>query len=350
MLAIHAYVQLVLHVFRLLLDLLATRSLSDQQKDLEILVLRHQLRILKRKLPRSPRVSVWDKGVLAVLAVQFRACSKRTGRNLEEAILLFRPDTALRWHRELVRRKWTFPQDKRIGRPSVAVELEQLIVRLAQENPRRGYSKIQGELLKLGYSVSRSSIRNVLKHHHIPPSAQRERKGSRYWRVEMAEPLAPDPLPREDRENSEEHRAKEDQQFHSDAPPLVLRLFLHKWWLNLPMAVLFVAVMGGIIFWLSQFMPGYLVVLFLLLVGLILWVCLLGLPVGQKRGLVKDWVKLIVFFAFLLSSMLSRTCSHTLQQHRDSSWGNWFALGSVLAIVTIIMLLVFFPLSRGKSK
>src|SRR5947209_6998281 len=133
----HACVYLVLHVFRLLLDLLFTRRLSDQQKDLEILLLRHQLRILQRKLPNSrpPRVSIWEKGILAVLAAQFRRCSEPTGRTLNEALLLFKPDTVLRWHRELVKRKWTF---RRIGRPGVAAELEHLIVRLAQENPRWG--------------------------------------------------------------------------------------------------------------------------------------------------------------------------------------------------------------------
>lgn len=176
----YAFTRMVLHVLRLLLDLLATRRLSDDQKDLEILLLRHQLRILQRKLPssRPSRISVWEKGILAILAVQFRRCSERTGRTLDEAVLLFKPDTLLRWHRELVRRKWTFPRDKRPGRSAVATELEQLIVRLAQENPRWGYRKIQGELLKLGYMLSRSTVRNVLKRRHIPSAPQRKRKGS----------------------------------------------------------------------------------------------------------------------------------------------------------------------------
>ncbi len=70
LIAMHAYAYLVLHIFRLLLELLATRHLSDRQKDIEILLLRHQLRILQRKLPssRSARVSVWEKGILAVLS------------------------------------------------------------------------------------------------------------------------------------------------------------------------------------------------------------------------------------------------------------------------------------------
>jgi putative transposase len=179
----HAYLYLVLHIFRLLLDLLATRRLSDQQKDLEILLLRHQLRILQRKLPnsRAPRISVWENSILAVLAAQFKCLTRGTGKRLDEAFLLFKPDTVLKWHRQLVRRKWTFRREPRTGRSPLQAELEQLIVRLATENPRWGYSKIQGELLKLGFNVSRSSVRNVLKRRHIPRSPQRS-KNSSTWR------------------------------------------------------------------------------------------------------------------------------------------------------------------------
>jgi hypothetical protein len=175
----HIYVYPVLQILRLLLDLLATKRLSDPQKDFEILLLRHQLRILQRKLPSSqaPRISAWEKGILAVLAVQFRALTKGTSHRLDEALLLFKPDTVLRWHRELVRRKWTF---RRVGRPRVATELEQLIVRLATENPRWGYSRIEGEVLKLGYTVSRSSVSNVLKRSRVPPSPKRKQQASNW--------------------------------------------------------------------------------------------------------------------------------------------------------------------------
>jgi hypothetical protein len=90
--SIHTYV--LTHIFRLLLDLFATRHLSDGQKDLEILLLRHQIRILHRKLPhsRSPRISVLEKGILAVLAARFAALSKGTTQRLDEAVLLFKPD------------------------------------------------------------------------------------------------------------------------------------------------------------------------------------------------------------------------------------------------------------------
>ncbi|MEP6775206.1 MAG: integrase core domain-containing protein [Chloroflexota bacterium] len=178
----HAYIYLVLRIFGLLLDLLSTHRLSDQQKDLEILLLRHQLRIVQRKLSRSPRVSAWEKGILAVLAAQFKSLTTETGPRLDEALLLFKPDTVRRWYRELVRRKWTFPRNRCSGRPTIAAELEQLIVRLATENPQWGYSKIEGELLKLGYSVSRSSVRNVLRRHHIPSAPQRKKQSST-WRT-----------------------------------------------------------------------------------------------------------------------------------------------------------------------
>jgi hypothetical protein len=94
------YVYVLMQIFRLLLDLLATRRLSDRQKDIEILLLRHELRIMQRKLPNSnpPRISPWDKGVLGVLAAQLSGLIKGTNRRLDEALLLFKPETVLRWY------------------------------------------------------------------------------------------------------------------------------------------------------------------------------------------------------------------------------------------------------------
>jgi putative transposase len=86
---------------------------------------------------------------------------------------IFKPDTVLRWHREPVRRKWTFSRKGNPGRPKISPELEALIVRLAKENTRWGYDKIQGELLKLGHHLSASSIRSVLKRHRITPASER---------------------------------------------------------------------------------------------------------------------------------------------------------------------------------
>ena len=88
-------------------------------------------------------------------------------------MLIFKPDTVLRWHRELVRRKWTFSRKGNPGRPRISSELEALIVRLVKENTRWGYDKIQGELLKLGHNLSATSIRSVLKRHRITPASER---------------------------------------------------------------------------------------------------------------------------------------------------------------------------------
>jgi transposase InsO family protein len=95
---------------------------------------------------------------------------------------LFTPETVLRWHRELVRRKWTFRPPPAAGRPRIAVELEALIIRLAKENPRWGYGKIEGELRKLGYRVGRSTIRDVLKRQQLPGAPLRAQQSST-WRA-----------------------------------------------------------------------------------------------------------------------------------------------------------------------
>jgi putative transposase len=165
-----------------LLDLFATNRLSDHQKDIELLLLRQQLHILQRKLAQPPTISRWEKCALAVLAVRLRQMPITTRTRLDQVLLLFKPDTVLKWHRELVRRKWTYRRKGLPGRPRVTPELQELIVRLATENPRWGYSKIQGELIKLGYQLGRSTVRDVLKRKHIPPKVQRA-KGGNSWRT-----------------------------------------------------------------------------------------------------------------------------------------------------------------------
>jgi len=96
------------------------------------------------------------------------------GRNrLINVLLLFKPDTVFRWHRKLVRRKWTYLNKRGPGRPRLSTEIEALIIQLAGENTRWGYDKIHGELLKLGFSVSPTSIRNTLKRHQISPASER---------------------------------------------------------------------------------------------------------------------------------------------------------------------------------
>lgn len=89
----------------------------------------------------------------------------------------------LRWHRKLVRLKWTYPRKSKGGRPPIGKDLENLILRLAHENQRWGYGKIEGELLKLGFKISQTTIRNVLDRHGILPAPIRN--GSIGWRKLM---------------------------------------------------------------------------------------------------------------------------------------------------------------------
>jgi hypothetical protein len=170
------------HFFSTLLDFLHLFGRTDREKDLEILLLRQQVRILQRNRARPPRLSWWEKLPVAMLAGKLVQRAKYSRTRLSHSLLLFTPETVLRWHRELVRHKWTFRHRSIVGRPRIAVELEALIVRLARENPRWGYGKLKGELLKLGYRVGRSTIRDVLKRQHIPAAPQRTRQSST-WRA-----------------------------------------------------------------------------------------------------------------------------------------------------------------------
>jgi putative transposase len=88
-------------------------------------------------------------------------------------VLLVRPETVLKWHRDLVRWKWTYRRRRTGGRPRIAAEVEALLLRLAAENPRWGYGRLQGELAKLGHALGRSTIRDILKRRHVPSAPQR---------------------------------------------------------------------------------------------------------------------------------------------------------------------------------
>ena len=95
---------------------------------------------------------------------------------------LFKPDTVIGWHRAMVRRKWTYKQGKKPGRPPIDGELECLIVRVARDNPGLGYEKLVGEMGKLGFKVSKTTVSTVLERHGILPAPERDRQGSP-WRV-----------------------------------------------------------------------------------------------------------------------------------------------------------------------
>ena len=112
---------------------------------------------------------------MAVLTAGLKCLTHRSSNQLRDVIRIFQPETVLRWHRELVRQKWTYSHKNKGGRPSISKELEELILRFAHENPRWGYGKIQGELVKLSFKVSQSIVRNILERHGIQPVPVRNR-------------------------------------------------------------------------------------------------------------------------------------------------------------------------------
>jgi len=157
-------------LFSLALDLLAIFKMTDSDKDLEIIILRQQVRILQRKVKTTPRITDPERMVLATLTDKFKQAKTGVRQRFDQVIMIFKPETVLRWHRELVRRKWTYKQKGKPVRPKITDELEALIVRLAKENTRWGYERIQGELLKLGYTLCPSTVGNVLKRQSFPRS------------------------------------------------------------------------------------------------------------------------------------------------------------------------------------
>ena len=168
------------HIFSTIFSFVNIRRSSEQDKDLEILILRQQLSILERKLNHPIRPNRVEKLTLAVLTTQLQSISQQTTEQLGSVIRIFKPETILRWHRDLVRRKWTYPKKNKGGRPPISKETENLIVQIARENSRMGYGKILGELLKLGFEVSEPTVRNVLERNGIQPAPVRN--GSIGWR------------------------------------------------------------------------------------------------------------------------------------------------------------------------
>jgi len=162
---------LLYDMLRLLIEILIVRGRGDAQLRAEVLALRHQLRVLERQVGR-PRWQATDRLLLAAIS---RALPRPAWRSL-----LPSPETLLRWHRELVRRRWAaYRRRPRRQRPVLRSELHDLILKLAEQNPRWGYRRIQGEMRKLGHRCSHWTVRKVLRRHGLPPAPRRS-QGS--WR------------------------------------------------------------------------------------------------------------------------------------------------------------------------
>jgi hypothetical protein len=154
---------------RCLLQLAFLRPRSEQFKELEIVVLRHELAVLRRQVDR-PQFTSADRALLA-------AASRLLPRSRWKAFIVT-PTTLLRWHRRLVARRWTY--GGRRGRPPLDAEIRALVLRLARENPRWGYQRIAGEINGLGLRVSATTVRKILRQAGLGPAGSR---GGLTWRA-----------------------------------------------------------------------------------------------------------------------------------------------------------------------
>ncbi len=145
------------------LQLIRLTCRADTDLAIEVVMLRHEVTVLRRQVNR-PALEPADRALLAGLARLLHH------RHLEEFFV--RPVTLLRWHRDLVARRWTHPH-RCPGRPSVPSGTVSLVRKLAKENPAWGYRRIQGELATMGIAIAASRVWAILKRHHIEPSPRR---------------------------------------------------------------------------------------------------------------------------------------------------------------------------------
>ena len=149
--------------YRLIAGFACLAVRSGRDKDLEIIVLRHQLTVLRHQVNR-PSINNNDRALLGAVG-QALPRSRRVG-------WLVTPESLLRWHRQRIARHWTYRNPRR-GRPPTAATLRQLIVTMATENPTWGYRRIHGELAGLGHRLAPSTVWQILKTNHIDPAPNR---------------------------------------------------------------------------------------------------------------------------------------------------------------------------------
>lgn len=154
---------LVYLLLRQVLQMLSQLARDEGAKDVEILVLCHQVAVLRRQVTR-PDLEPADRVVLAVLS--------RLLPRPRWSVFFVTPATLLRWHRDLVARRWTYPH-ARPGRPTVDKQVRDLVLRLAAENPSWGHRRIHGELLGLGYRVAASTVWKILNEAGVDPAPRR---------------------------------------------------------------------------------------------------------------------------------------------------------------------------------
>ena len=158
-------VRLLYLIFRQLMAWLGLLVRNSRAKNAEILVLRHEVAVLRRQVSR-PRLSWADRAVFAAL-VRLLSPAGRLHR-------VVTPGTILRWHRDLVARRWAQPRRRRTGGRSTVSELRRLVLRLAAENSSWGYRRIQGELAGLGYQIAPSTVWLILKRSGVDPAPRRD--------------------------------------------------------------------------------------------------------------------------------------------------------------------------------